>query len=78
MSSPGNPLPLIINPPHPPNNKCSRNMVYYNILGIFIIRGVGGFIIWGRGLSNPARQQTQQEMPVTVERPEVNWPVFSV
>ena len=25
-------------------------MVYYNILGIFIIRGVGGFIIRGRGL----------------------------
>ena len=26
-------------------------MVYYNILGIFIIRGVGGFIIRGSGLS---------------------------
>ena len=26
-------------------------MVYYNILGIFIIRGVGGFIIRGRGLA---------------------------
>ena len=25
-------------------------MVYYHILGIFIIRGVGGFIIRGRGL----------------------------
>ena len=25
-------------------------MVYYNILGIFIIRGVGGFIIRGRGV----------------------------
>ena len=45
-----NPLPLIINPPHPPKNKFSPNMVYYNILGIFIIRGVGGFIIRGRGL----------------------------
>ena len=45
-----NPLPVIINPPHPPNNKYSPNRVYYNILGIFIIRGVGGFIIRGRGL----------------------------
>ena len=44
-----NPLPLIINPPHP-NNKYSPNMVYYNILGIFISRGLGGFIIRGRGL----------------------------
>ena len=26
-------------------------MVYYNILGIFILRGVGGFIIRGRGLN---------------------------
>ena len=26
-------------------------MVYYNILGIFVIRGVGGFIIRGRGLT---------------------------
>ena len=25
-------------------------MVYYNILGIFTIRGLGGFIIRGRGL----------------------------
>ena len=25
-------------------------MVYYNILGIFIIRGLGGFIIRGRGV----------------------------
>ena len=29
-------------------------MVYYNILGIFIIRGVGGFIIRGRGVGSEA------------------------
>ena len=34
-------------PPHPPNNTYSPNMVYYNILGIFKITGVGGFIIRG-------------------------------
>ena len=39
-------------PPQPPNNKYSPNMVYYKILGIFIIRGVRGFIIRGRGLPN--------------------------
>ena len=45
-----NPLPLIITPPpHPPNNKYSPDMVYYNMLGIFIIRGLGGLIIRGRG-----------------------------
>ena len=39
-----NPLPLIINPP-PPNNEYSPNMVYYDILGIFIITGVGGLLL---------------------------------
>ena len=33
-------------------------MVYYNILGIFIIRGVGGFIIRGRGLSKLGRMKS--------------------
>ena len=28
-------------------------MVYYNIFGIFIIRGGGGFIVRGRGLLGP-------------------------
>ena len=40
-------------PPHPPNNKYSPNMVYYNILGIFIIRVVGGFITRGGDYLNP-------------------------
>ena len=35
------------NPPPPPNNKYSPNMVYYNILGIFIIRGWGGLLLGG-------------------------------
>ena len=42
-----NPLPLIINPPHTPNNKYSQYIIVYHIWGVFIFRGVGGFIIRG-------------------------------
>ena len=41
-------------------------MVYYNILGIFIIRGVGGFIIRGRGL-RPAPPKAASLDPFAVE-----------
>ena len=42
--------PKVRTPHNDVGNKYSPNMVYYNMLGIYIIRGVGGFIIRGRGL----------------------------
>ena len=49
-------------------------MVYYNILGIFIIRGVGGFIIRGRGLILETRYGTVLLLdlhPGSTESPEL-------
>ena len=47
-------------------------MVYYNILGIFIIRGVGGFIIRGRGLARGMDQAASHCSIRMARHPYVN------
>ena len=46
-----NPLPPIINPPTPPNNKYSQYIIVYHMWGVFIIRGVGGVYYYGEGIT---------------------------
>ena len=43
-------------PPQPPNSQYSQYIIVYHIWGVFIIRGVGRFIIRGRGLYSPGTE----------------------
>ena len=56
-------------------------MVYYNILGIFIIRGLGGFIIRGGDYFRPAPSQIDGFLSVGLfpiyEAQPVSFPFFS-